>query len=162
MPSAYIGIGSNLGDRREHLAAAREALADLPRTLLSGFSPVYETEPVGPGTQRPYLNAVASVQTGLDPQTLLEKLMEIEMDAGRRREQRWGPRTLDLDLLLYDDRVVKTDRLTLPHPRMHERWFVLKPLADLAEDLVHPVLNITVERLLADLAEPESSGRSVG
>jgi 2-amino-4-hydroxy-6-hydroxymethyldihydropteridine diphosphokinase len=157
MSAAYIGIGSNLGDRHSHIEAARDALGQLPKTLLSGFSPVYETEPIGPGEQGRYLNAVASVQTVLSPEELLGALMDIEQAAGRERDEQWGPRTLDLDLLLYDDRVMASERLTLPHPRMHERWFVLRPLADLADDLIHPVLNITVERLLMDLADPKST-----
>jgi 2-amino-4-hydroxy-6-hydroxymethyldihydropteridine diphosphokinase len=153
MPYALIGIGSNLGDRAAHLDHARCALAVIPQTTLLAFSDVYETEPVGPAGQSPYLNAAASLDTELDPEALLAHLRAIEHSAGRVRHERWGPRTLDLDLLLYDDRILHTDDLTVPHPRMTERWFVLKPLADIAPDTLHPIANKSIAQLLADLEQ---------
>lgn len=151
MTAAFIAIGTNLGDRDAHIAFARERLQKLPRTKLLRLSSVRETEPVGPVQQDPFLNAVAEVDTQLDPLELLQRLKDIEHRAGRIRSVRWGPRTLDLDLLLYGDRVIQSPQLTLPHPHMHERRFVLEPLAELAPQTRHPTLNRTAAELLADL-----------
>lgn len=141
---ATIALGSNLGDRKEHLAAGLRGLASTKGISLSALSRVYETEPVGPAGQGPYLNAVVRVATDLSPRALLERLLEIELHAGRERGQRrWGPRTLDLDLLLFGDRVIEEDGLSVPHPRLAERFFVLAPLCDIAADERHPVLGRT-------------------
>lgn len=129
---AFLGLGSNVGDRLEHL---RRAVAQLPD--LVGLSSVYETEPVGgPGSQGPYLNLVAELDTGASPRQLLELAGRLEEDAGRVRTVRHGPRTLDVDVLLVGDLVVDEPDLTVPHPRMWERRFVLAPLAELAPELV--------------------------
>jgi len=133
---AYVALGSNLGDRRAHLAAALLALDALPATRLLAASPVYETAPLGPAGQQDYLNAVARVATTLAPHALLDALLAIEQSRGRVRRERWGPRTLDLDLLLHGDTALQDPRLTLPHPAMLGRAFVLTPLHDLAPDLV--------------------------
>lgn len=146
--TALIGIGSNVGDRREHLDLARRELEHLPHTAGVTFSPIYETEPVGPIVQGPFLNAAAALSTTLEPLDLLAHLRRIERLAGLRTGPRWGPRFLDLDLLLYDDRVIETEALTLPHPRMHGRRFVLEPLCDIAPNAVHPVIGRTVRELL--------------
>lgn len=154
MASVFIGIGSNLGDRSAYLRLAERRLAGLDRTRLVAMSRVYETQPVGPVPQGKYLNAVAKLDTRLDPYELLDALEEIEQQAGRppRHERvKWGPRTLDLDILLYGDRVISSDELVVPHPMMHERWFVLKPLADLDAGAVHPLLEMTVGELLSYL-----------
>ena len=151
MTRVFIGIGSNVGDRRGHIELARRELAKLERTELRGFSPVYETEPVGPVAQGAYLNAAAELETRLDPFELLDGLAAIERQAGRLPQDKrvkWGPRTLDLDILLYGDRVISGDELVVPHPMMHERWFVLKPLTDLDPGAVHPLLEMTVGDLL--------------
>ena len=151
MARAFIGVGSNLGDRQATLASARQALSRLPQTTLTDWSNVYETEPVGPVEQGKYLNAAAALETALEPAVLLGHLSEIEQRSGRSpQDQRikWGPRTLDLDVLLFDDLVVSEDDLVIPHPLMHERWFVLKPLADLDAGAVHPLLEMTVGELL--------------
>lgn len=153
MAFACIGIGTNLGDRRAHLELATRELRHLPATDTVHLSPTYETEPVGPGEQGRFLNAAAAIETTLPPGELLGHLLRIERLAGREREVKWGPRTLDLDLLLYDDRIIETEDLTLPHPHMHERWFVLKPLNDIAPEAIHPTLGKTVRELLTEVEE---------
>ena len=151
MASAFVGIGSNVGDRRAYVEIAREKLAQLPDTRLVGFSPVYENPADSPVPQDDYLNAAAYIETELEPLNLLDHLQRIEHLTGRQPVEhrvRWGPRTLDLDLLLYDQRVISTDRLVVPHPMLHDRWWALKPLVDLDPDRVHPILEMTVVTLL--------------
>jgi 2-amino-4-hydroxy-6-hydroxymethyldihydropteridine diphosphokinase len=139
MATVYIGLGSNLGDRAEALRAAVERLARLHRTRVLAVSSFRETEPVGYLDQPRFVNAVAAVETELDPWTLLEELLAIERGLGRTREgPRFGPRTIDLDLLLYDELVLERPGLQIPHPRLHERAFVLEPLLELAPGLVVP------------------------
>ncbi len=133
MATAFVGLGSNLGERMLHLAAAMRSLADLG-TLVKG-SPVYETAPVGGPDQDTFLNAAVALHTDLSPRDLLDALLEIERDAGRVRDERWGPRTLDLDILTYDDDVIDEPGLTIPHPEIRNRRFVLTPLADIAPGL---------------------------
>jgi 2-amino-4-hydroxy-6-hydroxymethyldihydropteridine diphosphokinase len=129
---AFLALGSNLGDRE---AFIRQAVAALPDVV--AVSPVYETDPVGgPTGQGPYLNAVVELDTDLSPRELLDWCHRLEDAAGRVRTERWGPRTLDVDVLLVGDLVVDEPDLTVPHPRMWERDFVLRPLADLAPELV--------------------------
>lgn len=131
---AFLGLGSNLGDRAAHLRLALSGMPDLV-----AVSPVYETEPVGgPPGQEPYLNVVAELDTALSPRALLALAHRLEEEAGRTRTVRWGPRTLDVDVLLVDDLVVNDEDLVIPHPRLWERRFVVEPLADLAPELVPP------------------------
>jgi len=132
---AFVGLGSNLGDRRALLAGA---VAGLRRGGdVVAVSPLYETEPVGgPGGQGPFLNLVVELATSDSPRRLLERCQELEAAAGRVRRERWGPRTLDADVLYVEGEAVDDEDLTVPHPRMWERRFVLAPLADLAPDLV--------------------------
>jgi 2-amino-4-hydroxy-6-hydroxymethyldihydropteridine diphosphokinase len=150
--AAYVALGSNLGDRRAHLDAALSALDALPGTRLDAVSAIYETAPVGPPGQQDYLNAVARLSTTLAPLALLDALLSIEQSRGRVRAERWGPRTLDLDLLVHGDAVLSDPRLTLPHPRLHERAFVLTPLADLAPDLRVAGRTVAQHLALADRA----------
>ena len=138
MTTAFIALGSNVGDSRALLASALSALNELASTQLAAVSPAYQSAAVGPGNQRDYLNLVARLETALPVDVLLEALQRIETEHGRERRERWGARTLDLDILLYGDLRIDTPELTVPHPRMAERNFVLYPLTDLAPDLVLP------------------------
>lgn len=144
---AYVSLGSNLGDSAAHLAFAREALAALPGVELCAASPLYRTEPQGFLDQPFFLNQVLGLRVTLGPLDLLDALLAVENARGRRRDIRFGPRTLDLDLLLFGNACMDNERLTLPHPRMLERAFVLAPLADIAADLVLPS-GITVREAL--------------
>ncbi len=152
MTIAYIALGSNLGDREDSLRHALTALRQTEGIEVMRVSPLYETRPVGgPAGQGWYLNAVAEVRSERQPHELLAVLLHIEKQLGRVRGEKDGPRTLDLDLLLFGDLVRADAQLTVPHPRMHERLFVLQPLAQLAPGLIHPVLKRRIADLLADL-----------
>lgn len=130
MATAYLALGANLGDPVAAVDAAFEAISRLPDSALQARSALYRTAPVGLADQPEFINAAARIETILGPEALLDALLAIEADFGRVRAQRNGPRTLDLDILLYDELVLDTPRLTLPHPRLHLRAFVLQPLAD--------------------------------
>ncbi len=153
-----IALGSNLGDRRAHLDFAVAALRRVPGASVLAVAPAIETPPVGPAGQGAYLNAAVLLRTTMPADAVLWTLLGIERARGRRRGgPRWGPRTLDLDLLLHGSAVVVRPGLTVPHPRMHERRFVLEPLAAIAPELVHPVLGRSISELLGtvdDLARP--------
>ena len=157
---ACIALGSNLhspaGDRAATITSAVRAIAALPRTTLRAASEPIETEPVGPPGQGPYLNAAVSVLTTLGPKELLEALLEIERAHGRERRERWGARTLDCDLILFGDAVIHEPGLTVPHPEMAGRRFVLEPLASIEPGVVVPGLNRTVGDLLDALRDPGS------
>lgn len=136
---AYVALGSNLGDSRQHLLDAIEALAALPHTAVTARSRIYRTPPWGVTDQPDFLNAVVALETALPPHELLDALLTIERAAGRQRNsERWGPRTLDLDLLHVVDQAVNDERLTLPHPHIADRAFVLLPLHDVAPELAIP------------------------
>ena len=158
MVEAYIGIGSNLGDRRDLCSRALGLLGLLPHSRLIAFSPAYETEPVG-DVGGAFVNLVARVDTELPVRRLLSILQETERGLGRDIDRRSGPRTMDIDLLFYGDQVIHDGELIVPHARLHERRFVLAPLAELTRNLVHPVLGQTVSTLLAALRDPHGVRR---
>ncbi len=156
--TAWIGLGSNRGDRQGMIMAAADALRRCPEISRVQLSSLHETEPVGgPPGQGRFLNAAARVETTLEPRPFFRLLGQIEHDLGRERTERWGPRTIDLDLLLFDDHIIAEADLTVPHPRMHERLFVLVPLAEIAADVVYPLNHRTIRELLADLSDGHSA-----
>tara|TARA_R110000787_G_scaffold333_11_gene1126 strand:- start:13119 stop:13628 length:510 start_codon:yes stop_codon:yes gene_type:complete len=134
----YIGLGSNLASPDRQMRRAITAIARLPATKLTGTAPWYQTRAVGPGRQPNYLNTVVAIATALSPLRLLKALQGIERQQGRRRIVRWGPRTIDLDILIYGTQTMYCKKLTIPHPRLTQRNFVILPLADIAPDLVLP------------------------
>jgi 2-amino-4-hydroxy-6-hydroxymethyldihydropteridine diphosphokinase len=131
--AAYVGIGSNVGDRAYYLNEAVKRMADCSGIQVVQVSSIYETAPVGYTEQGPFLNMAVRLVAEVDPWSLLQRLLDIERELGRTRDLRWGPRTLDLDLLLYGDQAIQSEDLQLPHPRMWERGFVLVPLSELVE-----------------------------
>ncbi|MCK4412907.1 MAG: 2-amino-4-hydroxy-6-hydroxymethyldihydropteridine diphosphokinase [Candidatus Eisenbacteria sp.] len=142
-----LGLGSNLGDRARHLARARAAIETRFGTVLRA-SRIYESEPLGPHTQPCYLNQVVALLAPADPETMLAALLKIEDRLGRQRTIRWGARTIDIDLLLWGDRVHRGPRATVPHPRLHDRPFVLVPLAELLPHWRHPLRQADVREML--------------
>ena len=157
MATAYVGLGSNLGDRMTMLQMAVRRLEPLGR--VTEVSSLYETEPVGYLEQPPFLNAVVALDTALAPADLMDGLLGIERDLGRMRSFQNAPRTLDLDLLLVDDMILDTTELTLPHPRLLERAFVLVPLVELAPEMAHPVSGQSMREILGSL--PDRGGVEV-
>ena len=150
--NVFLGLGSNQGDRDLYILRAIAEIGKLPSSRITAVSSFYETEPVGQIEQPDFLNAVIRLETPLAPQELLNELKRIETAVlGRTAALRWGPRRIDLDILLYGDLVMDTPELTIPHPRLHERRFALQPLAEIAPETVHPVMRQTITRLLADL-----------
>jgi 2-amino-4-hydroxy-6-hydroxymethyldihydropteridine diphosphokinase len=148
--SAFVGIGSNLGDREGNFRQAVELLSAEDGIDVVAVSEIRETDPVGPVEQGPFLNGAVRIETDLAPRKLLERLLAVEERLGRVRRERWGPRAIDLDLLLYGDDVVDEPGLTVPHPRLHERRFALEPLSDLAPSLEIPGKG-PISALLAEL-----------
>jgi 2-amino-4-hydroxy-6-hydroxymethyldihydropteridine diphosphokinase len=143
--TAYIALGANLGDREQNLRSAITALNDTPGCNVVRVSSFLENPAVGgPADSPPFLNAAAELRTTFDPHQLLQRLLEIEKTLGRDRRERWAPRTIDLDLLLFDDQIIDDPDLKVPHPLMHTRRFVLQPLAEIAPNVVHPILRTTI------------------
>jgi len=150
---AYIGFGSNLGDRLNNCRNAIEALAALPSCSLLKTSSFYETSPVGLVEQPAFINGVVLLETGEDAHWLLRQILNIEKTFGRIRTLKWGPRSIDLDLLFFDDQVINTPELSVPHPFLHERRFVLQPLNEVAPNFYHPCLEKSVADLLHNLKD---------
>ncbi len=160
----FIGFGSNLGDRRALINQALQALSGLPTTSLSKLSSLYETVPVGYLEQGGFLNGVVLIQSSLAASDLLEQLLAIENRLGRVRKERWGPRTIDLDILFYGDNLIDEADLQVPHPELGNRLFVLEPLCEIAPSWFHPRLDGTISQLLLQyqLKHPEEvAGRIV-
>ncbi len=151
MKRVFVGIGSNLGDREFLIRKAVEGLRELPHTSVLRVSSLYDTDPVGEVVQPPFLNAVAWLESELDARALLWNLLLIERRMGRVRTQRWGPRSIDLDLLFHGDLVLDEPDLQVPHPESHRRAFVLHPMLELDPDFVHPVTGETVRKMVKKL-----------
>ena len=176
MERIYVGLGANVGDREANLRSAVVAIEARPEVRVVGASKVYESAPVGYVGQPDYLNAAGELETGVSPRDLLRVLLEIERSLGRVRERRWGPRIIDLDLLLYGHRIVQEQGLTVPHPQLHLRAFVLLPLLDLSPEGVEPLtgkrFHSLAEAVIADskircvegfsLLAPESNREPAG
>jgi 2-amino-4-hydroxy-6-hydroxymethyldihydropteridine diphosphokinase len=150
---AYLGLGSNLGNRFRNLSDAVNHLVRKNGIRIAHVSPVYETDPVGNTDQPKYLNAVLEIDTVLEPMNLLKTCLEVEAEMGRIRTRRWESRSIDIDVLLCGEELISTEELIVPHPLLHEREFVLRPLADIAPDLVHPVLDESIAELLCQVEE---------
>ena len=149
MPLVYLALGSNIGDRRDNLRRAVTALA--PEVRVVAQSPIYETPAWGYENQPAFLNMALEGETALPPESLLAYVKRLETELGRTPSFHWGPRLIDIDILFYDDLVLNAPDLAIPHPRLHERSFVLVPLNNLAPSLVHPVLGQTIAQLLASV-----------
>lgn len=149
MNPVYLSLGSNVGDRLSYITQALSKLAKAG--VVAEISSVYETPPWGKEDQRAFLNACVELRTNLSTDNLLTKLKQIESDLGRQERERWGPREIDIDILFYGDEQINEQRLTIPHPLLHERAFVLVPLTEIAADFIHPVMNKTVKDLLASV-----------
>lgn len=154
MTVAYIGLGSNVGARARAIRRALSLLAAHPEIDVKKVSSLYETEPLEYPDQNWFVNAAAQVDTTLTPYELLDSLLDIEQQLQRKRTIRWGPRVIDLDILLYDNEIISTSKLQIPHLRMHSRAFVLIPMIEIAPSVVHPVTNETMEELYPQLKRP--------
>lgn len=151
----YIGVGSNLGDKVGNCRRAVEAILADGRNQIVQCSPLYRTEPVGKKDQDWFINGVFAMETSMEPGELLDFLLATEKIMGRVRTERWGPRVIDLDILIFGQKVISEGGLQIPHPRLHERRFVLVPLRDIAPNLVHPLLGKTIYQILAELPGEE-------
>ena len=156
MANAYVGFGSNIEDRLNYITQALQLLLEVDRVSLIQISSLYETEPVGYEEQGWFLNGVVAVETDLPVHQLLALLKEIEKGVGRQHRARWGPREVDLDLLIYDQCCINTPDLTVPHPEMHRRSFVLVPFAEIAPDVLHPIFQQNIRTLLSNLNDEKT------
>ena len=159
MAKVYLGIGSNEGEREANIKKATSLLDATPYIMVKKLSKIFETDPVGP-YQGKFMNGALELDTELEPHHLLFECKKIESELGRTKEQiKWGPRPIDLDILLYEDKVVRESDLIIPHPLMHKRLFVLEPLLQIAPDEVHPVFNKTI-KILFEQAKNENNSKS--
>ena len=150
----FIALGSNIEPRGRYIQQALSMIEEHPQIIVEKISSIYETQPVGgPKGQPLYLNAVAKIKTSLSPHKLLRSLQEIEQSLGRKRNTDWGPRTIDLDILLIGKEIISTDELIVPHPLMHERKFVMQPLAQIAPNAIHPILMMSAQTILESLGD---------
>lgn len=156
MYTAYIGFGSNIGDRLSFIEQSLHNLSQTIGIIITRISSIYETEPVGNIDQDKFLNGVVKIETHHSPQTLLNILKTIEFNIGRQHRRHWGPREIDLDLLIYSDLCIQTPELIIPHPEMHLRRFVLVPLSEIDPNFVHPVIKNTIQFLLNHLDDDYS------
>jgi 2-amino-4-hydroxy-6-hydroxymethyldihydropteridine diphosphokinase len=152
---AYIGIGSNLGDKSYHCEKAISEILKLNRHKLLAKSSFFKTKPIGYPSQDWFVNGVIKIMTDLEPFDLLRALKDIESRLGRKETVRWGPRTIDLDILFFDEKKIEVEELQIPHPLLHERQFVLIPLAEIDRSLMHPVLKKSIGELLDNLTEDQ-------
>lgn len=152
MNTIYLLSGSNIGDSSHHLDTAISFIRSRVGAITQKSS-IYKTEPWGNKEQQDFLNQVLEVHTSLEPEEVLRQLLLIEQEMGRKRMEKWGPRVIDIDILFYEIRVMQTQRLTIPHPLLHERRFTLLPLAEIAPNFIHPVLHKTINELLAQCAD---------
>ncbi|HGG0417590.1 2-amino-4-hydroxy-6-hydroxymethyldihydropteridine diphosphokinase [Clostridium botulinum] len=146
MHTAYVAFGSNIGEKENYIKRALEKIEEREIKIIK-VSPIYETEPYGVLDQDSFLNGVVKIETNLTPEDLIEELLHIEKQLDRVRERRWGPRTIDLDIIFYDDLIINEKDLVIPHKDMENREFVLKPLCDIDENFIHPVLKKSVREL---------------
>ncbi|WP_226677511.1 2-amino-4-hydroxy-6-hydroxymethyldihydropteridine diphosphokinase [Rossellomorea aquimaris] len=155
MNTAYISLGSNMGDRESYLEKAINILGSHGKIEVTKRSSMYETDPVGFTEQDQFLNMVIEIRTSLSPETLLHQCLQVEIDLGREREFKWGPRIIDLDILLYNHLMVESEDLLIPHPRMQERAFVLIPLLEVAPRIEHPSINAPFVEFLDEIPDRE-------
>jgi len=153
MNQTYLLIGGNLGNRQENLGHAAKMIAAKVGTVLLASS-LYETEAWGVTDQPSFLNQVLLVETALDPKQVLEAILSIEKEMGRRRMQKFGPRTIDIDILFFNELIMHEDSLTIPHPQLHLRRFTLAPLNEISPQFIHPVFNKSISQLMEQLADP--------
>ncbi|MBI4652014.1 2-amino-4-hydroxy-6-hydroxymethyldihydropteridine diphosphokinase [Candidatus Desantisbacteria bacterium] len=153
--NVYLGLGSNLGNREKNIVNVLAILSQNPKVKILKISSFYETEPVGYKNQGWFLNCVILIKTSLPPLKLLSELKNIELELKRKKNIRFGPRTIDMDILMYGSDILRSKQLIIPHPRMHERRFVLAPLAEIASGRIHPVLRKRISTLLKILADKE-------
>ena len=151
MTKVYAGLGSNLGNKRENILSAIDRIDAYEKICIKEKSGFYDTAPVGGPPQSDYVNCVIGLETEVEPQTLLKEFKKIEIELGRKSGVRWGPRVVDLDIILFGDRIVNDHNLKIPHERMHERVFVLEPLCEISPDIKHPVSGKSISELLETL-----------